>query len=738
MRLYTLIISLLSLIATVHPAMAQEVVPPTQSSTDLDSLLAQLGKRALKQKDLELGYLDLKAYTTGTSQCLRRGLVARLIPHLLPFQAHTSERLGFEAMSHVHYQWPGDMHLNTVGLKSNSLRKARNVMEKLYEGMLPAYAVRHHGDYGSTRSFVLPFYDQGLKRYDFQLLPIHDSTYVRLREAGINPDTLDLCLIGFKPKHYHHTLLKGNVLIDRRTLNVLGFKCSGHLDLARFQTTIHYAPDSLHGNVIVPSSSDLSIRYHILNTYARNDYHTLYHYVDFTPFDSLDKNTVPLDLTRFYQEEKIEEMDFDALRPIPVPPTIDSLIYAPRPSSSSKPHRQRRKIYRGLEEFSETLFDGTRFGPEDNRLRIYGPLDPSYLGYDKFNGFTFRERARWTKRLHNDTELFMRGELGYAFRLRELRYRLLAEWTYLPKRRGRWTFEVYRNNSTFSNKFIRTVNDALKADKAKDINFDSLGIEYYKRYEVELKHSFEITNGLMLHTGVEYSFRNPVRHGRRKISKERLDELVDSYYADFAPYIRLEWTPRQYYWYKNGYKEYIHSPSPTMAFEISRAIPSAFGTDSNYGRMEFDMQQTIRLQRTRYLSYHFGMGKFFNQKGEYFINYRYFERSKYPTVWEDDRIGGTFHLLDDYWYASSPSYVQLHVMHETPFGLFHMLHPLSRFVIKERIYLGALWTEGHSLFHELGYGIDNNYLNVGFFVGFKDAKYYDFGFKLRIEIGRHI
>ena len=31
--------------------MAQEVVPPTQSSTDLDSLLAQLGKRALKQKD---------------------------------------------------------------------------------------------------------------------------------------------------------------------------------------------------------------------------------------------------------------------------------------------------------------------------------------------------------------------------------------------------------------------------------------------------------------------------------------------------------------------------------------------------------------------------------------------------------------------------------------------------------------------------------------------------------------
>ncbi len=737
MKQLPLLIALLILIAGSHRALADDAVPPA-TPPRLDSLLACLGQRALQQKDLELGFLDLKAYTTGTSQCLRRGLVGRLIPHLLPFQAHTSQRLGFEALSHVHYQWPGDMHLNTVGLKSNNLRKARGVMEKLYEGMLPAYAVRHHGDYGSTRSFVLPFYDQGFKRYDFELLPVPDSTCARLREAGIRIDTADLCLIGFKPKHYHHTLLTGNVLIDLRTLDVLGFKCSGHLDLARFQTTIHYAPDTLHGGVVVPSSSDLSIRYHILNTYARNDYHTVYHYADFTPFDSLDRQSVPLDLTRFYQEEKIGEVDFEQQRPLPVPPAIDSLINAPRPGSGSRSQRRRRKLYRGLEEFSETLFDGTRFGPEENRLRIYGPLDPSYLGYDKFNGFSFRERARWTRQFSRDRELFMRGELGYAFRLREWRYRLFTRWTYLPRKRGRWTFEVYRNNSTFSNKFIQTVNDALKSDDAKNINFDSLGIEYYKRYEFELTHSYELTNGLMLHTGLEFTYRNPVRHGLRKISPQRLDQLVDTYYSGFAPYVRLEWTPRQYYWYKGGYKEYINSPSPTMAFEFSRAIPGAFGTDSNYGRMEFDLQQTIRMARTRFFSYHFGMGKFFNQKGEYFINYRYFERGNYPSVWEDDRIGGTFHLLDDYWYASSPSYVQAHVMHETPFGLLHQLHFLSRFVIKERIYLGALWTEGHSLYHELGYGIDNNYLNIGVFMGFKDARYYDFGFKVRIEIGRHI
>jgi len=737
MKNFSLIIALIFFIATVHPAMAECAIPQDESA-ELDTLLIKLNKKISQQKDIELGFLDLKTYTTGTSHCLKRGFVGRIIPHLLPFQADTSRVLWFEAVSHMHYQWPGDMHLNTISLSSNHNRKARYVMEEFYEGVLPTYAMKRDGDFGNARSFVVPFYDQGLKRYDFSLLEIHDSIYTQMKEAGFNTDTMNLCLIGFKPKHYHHTLLTGNTLIDKKTLNILGINCTGHIDLARFHTRIIYAPDSLHNNEIMPHHSDLSIRYHILNTYARNDYRTYYKFIDFTPRDSINLDSVPLNMTRIYEDEPLVDLDFDNTRPYPLPPYIDSLVNLSSSPSHSKNYRQKRKIVQSLEDFSETLIDGTSFGPDDNYLRIYSPLDPSYLGWDKFNGFTFRERARWTKLLSNKSKIFMRGELGYAFRLKEWRYRLLTEWTYNPKRRGRWTLDIYRNNSGFSNKFIRTVNEHLKAQNAKDINFDSLGIEYYKRYELELMHSIEIRNGCMLHAGILFAYRNPVRHGVRKISAEKRDALIDSHYSDFAPYVRLEWTPRQYYWYNRGYKEYIHSPSPTFAFEISRAIPGVLGTNSNYGRMEFDMQQTIRIRRTQFIAYHFGMGKFFNQKGEYFINYRYFRRSSYPNTWADDRIGGTFHMLDDYWYASSPSYIQGHFMHETPFGLFHMIPFISRFVIKERAYVGALWSEGHSIYHELGYGIDNNYLNIGFFIGFKDLEYFDFGFKFRIEIGRHI
>ena len=76
MRHLTLIITFLILIATAPTAMAQYVMPTDRPATAFDTLLLRLGERALKQKDLELGFLDLRTYTTGTSHCIRRGLVA--------------------------------------------------------------------------------------------------------------------------------------------------------------------------------------------------------------------------------------------------------------------------------------------------------------------------------------------------------------------------------------------------------------------------------------------------------------------------------------------------------------------------------------------------------------------------------------------------------------------------------------------------------------------------------------
>lgn len=721
------ILFLLLLLAIAPPAMAQAV--------SADSLAIRLSQRRGLRSSFEMGQLDIQTYTFGQSHCERQGLLGRYLPHLLPFQSSNAADVAFEAFSQVQYQWPGEMHLNITALRANQPRKARRVMRELYQVMLPIYATRRRHDYGSNKSFVLPFYDEGTSRYSFAFAPLPDTLLHTLAAIDHAPDTSRLCCLTFTPLRSHHTMLSGRVLIDSTNTNVLGIDCEGRIDLAQFRTQIFFCPDSLHGGLYIPHSSHIDIDYTYLGTRARNSYLTRFRFLDYTPFDSLDFRQVPLDLTPYYDEVEIDDsLDFHGLRPFGVPSRIDSLIYQSHPSPAHTPrHRPKRQI----ETFTESLISGSRIGPEHNRLRIYGPLDPASLGYDKFNGFTLQERMRWNYRFADESEYYLRADLGYAFGLHEMRFRLLNQWTYLPRRCGQIRLELRRSNSNFSSKFITTVNEALK-QRHGVINFDSLGLDYYQRYEVTLQHSIELTNGLMCHAGVLATYRRPILQGVRGPAEEHRRELIDTHYADFAPFIRLEYTPGQYYWFDDGYKTYLPSPSPTLALEVSSAIPDVLGAQSRYRRAEFDMQQSLQFTRTRRLAYHLGFGRFFNQRGEYFINYRYFSSSQYPTSWDDDRIGGSFHGLDEYWYASSPSYVQFHLMYETPFGLAHRLRPISRFIIKERFYASSLWSEGKQFYDEIGYGIDNNYFNIGLFVGFKGLKYYDLSVKFRIEIGRHI
>ena len=138
----------------------------------------------------------------------------------------------------------------------------------------------------------------------------------------------------------------------------------------------------------------------------------------------------------------------------------------------------------------------------------------------------------------------------------------------------------------------------------------------------------------------------------------------------------------------------------------------------------------------RTLSYHAGMGSFFRQKGEYFINYAFFARSTFPSTW-NDHIGGVFTLMDDYWYNSTPTYIQSHFMFESPFLILHKAKPISKYVIKERIYLSNLWSEGKNAYTELGFGMGNNYFNVGVFGSFIGLKMEEIGIKASIEIDSH-
>lgn len=696
----------------------------------LDNLILRININYNQLQNEQIGSLDIDVYHTGISECDRQTWLGRLLRNIIPFQGSRKRDYALEALSHVSYQWPGDVQYNTVSLRANSKRHAKMMLNEAYKCLLPIYDMRREG--ADTRSFAIPFTDEGLRQYYFSYL--HEDADTLFAKSRPN-----LCRIAFWPTSNHHTLLSGEMLVDTLSLDVVSLQWRGRIDFAKAEGQIDFAIDSAT-QIAFPTSSITQIRYNWLGAKGTNRYISNFKFNRYKKLDEINRWHQPLDLTSVYQVEPLKEANFDTIRTAPISAFLDSIL-TPRPKAQPEPIDTilETPVTEELITLATGLVEGAKLGDEQNRIRIYGPLDPASFGYNKLDGITIREKFRWDRDYKNGSFLQFRGNVGFAFRQKELRYQSVLDWNYKPETRRKLTFEANRFNSGFSSKFIKTVNEAIKEDYRypDSINFNSLGVEYYRHYQFLIEHSNEVANGLMLYVGASYNYRDPVKHGERAI-KQR-DDLIKSHYGDFSPYVRLEWTPRQYYVMEGRRKIYVSSPSPTFSIEAAKAIPNVLGAESDYSRLEADVHQDIRIRPSRVFAYHIGAGTFLRQRGEYFVKYRYFSHHMYTSQEVEDRLGGAFQLLDDYWYSSSASYFQTHMMFATPFGIMHSIPLLSKYAIQERFYLGNLWADGKKgLYTEFGYGFSNNYFSLGVFTGFTKLKYYSTGIKFSIEIGDHL
>jgi len=606
------------------------------------------------------------------------------------------------------------------------------MLKDYYSTILPGLEVRNSRDNSSGKFHVLPFSQEGLYSYEYQFEEMTDSIRQQLIYEGV-PIRQHTCIIAFKPKREHHTMLTGRLLVDSARFEVVGLQAKGRIEFAQIESNILFRPDSVKQQIL-PYLNKSKIHYNYGGSRATNTFTTLYKFKSIESLDSIRNEKRPnLNLSSTYETIEMAEADFDTIRPILLSSTVDSILYTPEIVEKSK-HHKKYAVF----TFSEHMVEGGKFGDDNNRLKIYGPLDPATFEYDGLNGFTMNERLRWNKVFRDMSTLNIHAQIGYSFKINELRYRTSIDWTFLPKIRQGIYFSFQRSNSGFSSKYADTVNKAL-SQKKDTIDFYDLGIDYYQQYELRLEHHTELKTGLNLISGLQYNYRKPVKHGLMAAPVQHREEMANKHFSDFAPYIRLEWTPRQYYFYEGRRKIYIDGNTPTFILEATKAIPGVWGANSDYGRVEFDVTQNLRMSPKRHISYRVGAGGFLNQEGEYFISYHYFTRRFYPANWQDNRVGGVFQLLDENWFSSSPSYLRGHIMYETPYGLIHrVFRPLSKYIIKERCYFNILNAGGKKLYSEIGYGFDNNYINLGFFAGFKGTDYYKFGVKIRIELEKHL
>ena len=156
------------------------------------------------------------------------------------------------------------------------------------------------------------------------------------------------------------------------------------------------------------------------------------------------------------------------------------------------------------------------------------------------------------------------------------------------------------------------------------------------------------------------------------------------------------------------------------------------GSTSEYNRVELDISQNIPIGLMNSLQYHVGAGMFVNQKTEYFADFVYFSKNNFPENW-DDGLGGNFNILSRDLYNASDSYIQAHIMFETPFLILKNIRFISDFADKERIYLSTLYTPQIISYTELGYGIGNRFFNAGLFTSFHKTKFRQVGVRAAFE-----
>ena len=685
----------------------------------LDSLLIRLNGRTADSDHSRLGELSLQAYIKGISYATHLNRLALYTRNILPFEA-TGDTSAFEALTQASYHYPYRLETDILEMRSTS-RRARRQLQEVFQVLLPIYNIERPRTSGGRNAYVFPFSADGLEQYDFSLLP---DTLVA------DGDATDTCLVvAFSPHREHHSLLRGRAVVSRRSLHMRSVAFSCLIDFGKADVVLDFVR---RGDFTIIDRSSIRLAYNYGGNEGVNLYECRYSYNHITTRADMPARP-PADLTDVYRIDplRLPDLSLDAVRPEPLTPQQERLLAVPE-----RPHapRQARNLFQRL---PERLVSSSTVSPFGTQMKIYGPLEPAAFGYDHLNGVTLRERLRWSRLYPSGRAFIVKPEVGYSFGLGEWRYSFDAEWTYRPERCQGLRLQSQKRSSGFSSKFRETVNDALAARDTMHVDFDRLGLEYYDNYQTRLEHSFELADGLMLYGGAVYNNRLPVRHGQRAVPAARLDSVLRRRYADFTPYVRLTWTPRQYYIRDGRQKLYIDSPSPTFELFAARGFKHRRGSSTDYALAELDVHQAIRLDAMRTLSYHAGTGYFLRQRGVYFITYRYFSRSQYPDTW-DERIGGTFSLLDDYWFSSSPAYLQAHVMYESPFLRLHNSRLLSRYVIRERIYFSALWADGKPNYTELGYGFGNNYFSLAGFCGFTGLhRFYEVGAKVSLVIDQH-
>ena len=693
-----------------------------------DSIMSYVVREAEKHESHIKSY-DSNAYIKGITRVLKRNILLKYAPEILPFDKKGKETI-IEALVDMHYDSPKYYTQKITALTGTRL-KPEDISRIMHFQNINVY-----NSTAINNEYVMPFTAGALKYYQYDY------------ERSLDTLGLHLHCISIKPKKESPKLLTARAHIVDGLWSVAYLEASGKYDFADFRVKIEMG--LFEKDILLPVKTELFIQVKLLGNHIENQYTSMYSYSSILKYeDEEDLPKTSYDVSEYYEVEAdrqsvVRDSSFWSWhRPIALLPE-DMDIY-----TKNKQHVDTTEIRYDENSWKEKsnrvsrmLFQPRSFQYKGTHFRYSGFLNPFKVGYSPNSGLSYSQQLNLKRQFRDsDREVSFNPNGGYASRRKEFFVKLPVDWLYLPQKMGTLSFAVGNGNRGLDSRTISQINDHLRDSTFK---FEDFHLEYYKDYYSEIRNRMEIFNGFIADLSVSYHYRKPVvsqrplytaQNGTQlDIPESALIEIIDDEYRTFEPSVTLIWNPGQYYRMIGKRKMYVDSYRPTFSLQYTRGMRGVMNSDGKFEKVELDIQQRIPLRFLSSVQYYAGMGMFTNSSELYFVDFSRFTRRNFPNSW-DDKIGGVFQILDDYWYYSSKSYVQAHAMYESPFILLGHIKKASRFVFSERIYFSQLYLPGIlPSYTEVGYGIGNFVVNVGVFASFEKMQFQRAGFKFAFEL----
>lgn len=578
--------------------------------------------------------------------------------------------------------------------------------------------------------------------------------YTYLLDSIVEVDNSRKYKISIIPKFKGTQLVNGYVWVSDEVWTIREVYFEGKFDMIEFKLRNIMGEDGNEEFLPVHLDMDINFRFMGNHLEMNADAWVKYQMVNFYKSGERRKSQKKHshDLTEFYQltcdsttmitdPEKFEE-----LRPIPL--TVDEyFLYQIHRVRSGKvdwifdnqvkePEKKKATVFWG--QLGDMLISSYNVNLAGlGSVRCSPLINPVMLDYSHSRGISYRQRFKFNKLFPNDRLLRIVPQVGFNFSKKELYVKGDMEFQYWPEKRGGIEVSAGNGNRIYSS----VVLDKLKALPDSSFNFNEMELDYFKDVYLNVFHNLEPVNGLFIKAGVTMHWRHLMDKSRLML-KDFIEQAgggllhnldIRSEYNSFAPRVRIEWTPGMYYYMNGRRKMNVGSSMPTFIVDYERGFKGIFNSNDEHERVEFDVQQKIKLNQIRTLSYRAGFGLFTRMDNIYFVDFVNFKRSNIPEGWNDE-IGGTFQLLDRQWYNSSRQYWRGHVTYESPFILLRPLNRWLGMIQHERLYGGMLFMPHLNPYVELGYGIGTHIFDAGIFVSSMNGKFDTVGFKFTFEL----